>query len=163
MQRLFLISVLVNLINPSGLGGMLTPINGFKKFGYELAENQSVFFMIHRFGDNIIYKYFLAAAMMMILGMVLCLRRERIKALPMVVLGAFITIAGFRAVRLFMPFGFLFIPLSAYFYAPYIKKAAVNFVLGLASAGGDHPVPVFHAGPSPHRPYAQGECFSGIF
>jgi len=136
LQRLLLISVLVNLINPSGLWGMLTPLNGFHKFGYELAENQSVFFMIHRFGDNIIYKYFLVVAMVMILGMVLALRREGVKALPMVVLGAFITIAGFRAVRLFMPFGFLFIPLSAYFYAPYIKKAAVGFVLGLASVAG---------------------------
>ena len=133
LQRLLLISVLVNLINPSGLWGMLTPLNGFKKFGYELAENQSVFFMIHRFGDILIYKYYVAAAMVMISGMVLCLRREGVKALPMVVLGVFITIAGFRAVRLFMPFGFLFIPLSAYFYAPYVKKAAVNFVLGLAS------------------------------
>ena len=136
LQRLFLISVLVNLINPSGLGGMLTPLNVFKKFGYELAENQSVFFMIHRFGDNIIYKYFLAAAVMMILGMVLCLRREGTRALPMVVLGALITIAGFRAIRFFMPFGFLFVPLNAYFYAPYIKKTAVNFFLGFAGVAG---------------------------
>jgi len=136
LQRLLLISVLVNLINPSGLWGMLTPLNGFKKFGYELAENQSVFFMIHRFGDNITYKYYVAAAMMMIAGMVLCLRREGVKALPMVVLGIFITIAAFRAVRLFMPFGFLFIPLVAYFYAPYIKKRAAGFVLGLASVAG---------------------------
>jgi len=136
LQRLLLISVLVNLINPSGFWGMLTPLNGFKKFGYELAENQSVFFMIHRFGDNITYKYFVVAALIMILGMIICLRREGIKALPMVVLGVFITIAGFRAVRLFMPFGFLFIPLSAYYYAPYIKKAAVNFILGLAGVVG---------------------------
>ena len=39
---------------------MLTPFNGFKKFGYDLAENQSVFFMIHRFPDKIIYKYYVA-------------------------------------------------------------------------------------------------------
>jgi hypothetical protein len=136
LQRLLLISVPVNLINPSGLWGMLTPLNGFKKFGYNLAENQSVFFMIHRFPDNLIYKYYVVTAIMMILGMVLCLRREGVKAMPMVVLGALITIATFRAVRLFMPFGFLFIPLSAYFYAPYIKKAAAGFVLGLMSVVG---------------------------
>lgn len=135
-QRLLLISIIVNFINPSGLWGMLTPLNGFKKFGYELAENQSVFFMIHRFPDNIVYKYYVAAAAMMISGMVLCLRREGVKALPMAVLGAFITIAAWRAVRLFMPFGFLFIPLSAYFYAPYIKKRTVSFLLGLASVVG---------------------------
>lgn len=136
LQRLLLISVLVNLINPSGLGGMLTPLNGFKKFGYDLAENQNVFFMIHRFGDSIVYKYFLVPALVMIAGMGLCLRREGAKALPMVILGAFTTLAAFRAVRLFMPFGFLFIPLAAYFYAPYVKKAPVVLILGAASAAG---------------------------
>ena len=68
--------------------------------------------------------------------MILALRREGVKAMPMVILGAFITIVTFRAVRLIMPFGFLFIPLAAYFYSPYFKKAAVGFVLGLASVAG---------------------------
>ncbi len=136
LQRLGGLSVLVNLINPSGLWGMLTPLNGFKKFGYSLAENQSVFFMIHRFGDNIIYKYYVFAAMVLIVGMVICLRREGAKGLPMVVLGSFITMATFKAVRLIMPFGFLFIPLAAYFYTPYIKKVSVVFMLGIASVAG---------------------------
>jgi hypothetical protein len=136
LKRLFLISVLVNIINPSGIWGMLTPLNGFKKFGYELAENQNVFFMIHRFGGDIVYKYFLVPALIMIAGMVICLRREGVKSMPMVILGAFTTLAAFRAVRLFMPFGFLFIPLAAYYYAPYIKKSSVVFVLGAASAVG---------------------------
>jgi len=129
LQQLLILSLLVNLINPSGLGGMLTPLNGFKKFGYDLAENQTVFFMIHRFGDNIVYKYFIAAAVMMIAGMVLAFRRDGIKAMPMVVLGFFVTMITFRAVRLIMPFGFLFIPLIAYYYSPYIKKAAIGFTL----------------------------------
>jgi hypothetical protein len=136
LVRLLWISVLVNLINPSGLWGMLTPLNGFKKFGYDLAENQSIFFMIHRFEDNIIYKYYVVAAVMMVVGMVLCLRREGVKAWPMVVLGAFIMIATFRAVRLIMPFGFLFIPLTAYFYGPYVKKAVIGLFLGVASVAG---------------------------
>jgi len=136
LQRLLWISVLVSLINPSGLWGMLTSFTGLNKFGYDLAENQTIFFMIHRFNDNIIYKYYVIAAMIMIAGMVISLRREGGKALPMVFLGAFITIAAFRAVRLMMPFGFLFVPLAAYFYAPYIKKAAVVFVLGMVSVVG---------------------------
>ena len=110
---------------------MLTPLNGFKKFGYDLAENQSVFFMIHRFPDNIIYKYYIVAAIDDDNRNDLYLRRERIKAIPMVVLGVFITIATLRAVRLIMPFGFLFIPLAAYYYSPYIKKKAVGILLGI--------------------------------
>jgi hypothetical protein len=136
LQRLLFLSIAVNLINPSGLWGMLTPLNGFKKFGYELAENQTVFFMIHRFGDNIVYKYFLVAAVMMMVGMGLAFRRDGIKSLPMVILGVFITMITFRAVRLIMPFGFLFIPLGAYFYSSYIKRTAVNFVLGIVSVAG---------------------------
>jgi hypothetical protein len=136
LKRLLLVSVMVNLINPSGLWGMLTPLNGFKKFGYELAENQSVFFMIHRFGENIIYKYDLIASLVLIAGMALYLRREGVKALPMVVLGAMVTMAAFRAVRLIMPFGFLFIPLAACYYAPYVKKKAVGSVLVFISMAG---------------------------
>ncbi len=95
---------------------MLTPLNGFKKFGYDLAENQTVFFMIHRFGDNIIYKYYVAAAVMMIVGMVICLRREGVKAMPMVLLGVFYHNSYFQggafdhAVRIsFYPVGRVFL------------------------------------------------------
>jgi len=136
LKRLLLVTVCVNLINPSGLWGMLTPFNGFKKFGYALAENQSVFFMIHRFPANVIYKYDLLAALMMIAGIVLALRRDGKKAMPMVFLAGLITVATFKAVRLIMPFGFLFIPLSAYFYAPYIKKAWVSFAAGFVGFAG---------------------------
>jgi len=133
LGRLLWLTVAVNCINPSGLWGMLTPFNIFKKFGYELAENQNIFFMIHRFGDSIIYKYYVAAAVALIAGMFLALRRDGAKALPLVVLGAFITMATFWVVRLIMPFGFLFIPLCAYFYSPYVKKAAAG--IALAAAG----------------------------
>jgi len=136
LKRLLLLSVAVNLLNPSGIWGMLTPLNGFKKFGYDLAENQSVFFMIHRFGDVLIYKYYVLGAAVLILGMALALRRDGLKSMPMVALGVFITIATFKAVRLIMPFGFLFIPLAAYFFSPYIKNAAVNFSLVLAGIIG---------------------------
>jgi len=136
LQQLILLTIFVNLINPSGLWGMLTPLNGFKKFGYELAENQTVFFMIHRFGGEIVYKYFIAAAIVLIIGMLLRIRLEGAKAMPLVILGALVTIVTFRAVRLIMPFGFLFIPLTAYYYAPYFKKTWLNYILGIVSIIG---------------------------
>lgn len=136
LKQVFITSIAANTINPSGVWGMLTPLNGFKKFGYQLAENQSVFFMIHRFGDNITYKYFLALAALIILGMIISLCRERIKALPMVILGTIATVAAFKAVRLFQPFAFLSIPLTAYFYAPYMKLKETTFFLGVMSIIG---------------------------
>jgi len=136
LQRLLAVSMAVNLINPSGIGGMLTPLNGFKKFGYALAENQTVFFMIHRFGDNLIYKYYPWTALILVVGIILALWREKMKALPMVILAVFITLAGFRAVRLFMPFSFLFIPLAAYFYGSYVKKDAIRRIVVLLTVVG---------------------------
>lgn len=50
--------VLVSLINPFGLDGLLEPLNIFKNYAYELAENQSVFFMHKRFPKEIIYYYY---------------------------------------------------------------------------------------------------------
>jgi len=134
LQQLGFLSLLVNLVNPSGLAGMLTPLNVFKKFGYPLAENQSIFFMIHRFTDNATYKYFIIVALIMGIGMILCWQREGKKALPMIIFGVFITFAAFNAVRLLMPFGFLCIPLNAYFYGPLVKRMN-GVLLGIATAG----------------------------
>ena len=136
LKLVFTLTVAACLINPSGLWGMLTPLNGFKKFGYDLAENQSVFFMIHRFGDNVTYKYFIFAAAILLIGMIMAVYREKLKVLPVALLSGFIVLVTFKAVRLIMPFGFLFIPLSAYFYGPILKGAKINFILGLISAVG---------------------------
>jgi len=136
LGRLLVVTLLVNFINPSGLWGMLTPLNGFKKFGYDLAENQSVSFMIQRFPDNITYKYYLVVAMGLMAGMFLAWRREKLKAMPMLVLSFFITIAAFKAVRLIMPFGFLFIPLAAYFWGPYIRKTVGHVFCVIAAVAG---------------------------
>jgi hypothetical protein len=135
LWRLLGACVLASLINPSGLWGMLAPLSGVNKFGYDLAENQTVFFMIRRFG-SLPYKYFIFTALIVIIGMILSLRRQGLKAMPMVVLALFITSAGFKAVRLMMPFGFLFIPLAGYFYAPYFKGMASRFGLAAAGAAG---------------------------
>ncbi|MBF0504744.1 MAG: hypothetical protein HQL14_06545 [Candidatus Omnitrophica bacterium] len=126
----------INLINPSGFEGMLTPLNGFKKFGYDLAENQTVLFMIKRFPNNIVYKYYLLVAFFMMAGIIIALWQRRFKAMPWAVLGAFTTIASFKAVRLIMPFGFLFIPLASYFWAPYIKKSVISFICAITTIAG---------------------------
>ena len=148
LRRLLLATILVNLINPSGFWGMLTPVSGIKHFGYELAENQSVFFMIKRMPQTIVYKYYLLTALLMAIGVLTALWRDRSKALPMVLLGVFITLAAFRAVRLIMPFGFLFIPLAAGYFAQFAKRRAVNLICGAVGGasiiffmfvGGLHP------------------------
>ncbi len=110
-------SLAVSLINPSFVAGALTPLNVFKTFGYPLAENQSVFFMMHRFPQNTVYAYFLAMVVVVAVGMILALRARGWKTnLPFVVLGIFAACAGLKAVRLMTPFAFLMVPLAAFFY-----------------------------------------------
>ncbi len=136
LQILLFISIVVNVFNPSGIGGMLTPLNGFKKFGYDLAENQSAWFMMRRFAGDFVYKYYFIVAAVLVLSMALMCYRERSKALPFVLLSAFAALAGFKAVRLFMPFSFLFIPLAAYGFAPLVKHKAVQTAVGIAAVAG---------------------------
>ncbi|MEI8013022.1 MAG: hypothetical protein WCI27_11200, partial [Candidatus Omnitrophota bacterium] len=52
-------SALASLLNPSGWQGLVEPLNIFKEYGYQLAENQNVLFMIKRFPGQPIYGYFL--------------------------------------------------------------------------------------------------------
>lgn len=46
---LFFVISLATLLNPLGLTGSLAPLNEFKNYGYELAENQSVWYMVKFF------------------------------------------------------------------------------------------------------------------
>lgn len=130
LRQLLLGVLLINVINPSGLGGMLTPLNIFKEFGYRLAENQHIFFMMGRFTGEVSYKWYLVLAAIALGGGVLAVRRDGLKAhLPFLVLAFFVAAAGFKAVRLMPFFALFFIPLSARFYAPYVQGPLVKGIL----------------------------------
>jgi hypothetical protein len=111
------ITLLVNGINPSGLAGALTPLNIFKEFGYRLAENQNIFFMMGRFPAEKAYPYYLGLVVITVIGMILAIRIRGWKTnAPFAVLTLFAAFAGLKAVRLMTPFAFFFVPLSAFFY-----------------------------------------------
>ena len=116
LQKLLMIVLLVNLINPSGIWGALTPLNIFKEFGYRLAENQMVFFMMKRFPGTPAYPYFLVmAGLLMVMAGLAAVRNGFKRYLPFFVLMALVVCAAIKAVRLISPFGFFFIPLGAWF------------------------------------------------
>lgn len=117
LRPLLALTIGVNLLNPSGLAGVLTPLNVFKGFGYRLAENQNVFFMMSFFPQQTLYKYFLVIAAVALIGAALAVWARGWKAnLAFIVLLLFVTAAGFKAVRLMTPFAFFFIPLAAFMY-----------------------------------------------
>jgi hypothetical protein len=109
------VSSLVSLVNPFGLEGLLEPFNIFRVYGYQLAENQTVFFMMKRFEGHAIYVYFLVllAISFILLGLRLFKERQwRLALLDILILG-FFGLMGVKAIRAFSMFGFFFIPLAA--------------------------------------------------
>jgi hypothetical protein len=108
-------ALLLSLINPSGLQGLLEPLNIFRVYGYKLAENQNVFFMMKRFENHTIYIYFLVLFAVSIVLLVLRIFKERQwkSALLDVLILGFFGLMGVKAIRAFSMFGFFFIPLAA--------------------------------------------------
>lgn len=110
-----LVSLVVSLVNPFGLEGLLEPLNIFRVYGYKLAENQNVFFMMKRFAGHGIYAFFLVLLAVSWGLLALRLFRERAwKAvlLDIMILG-FFGLMGVKAIRAFSMFAFFFIPLAA--------------------------------------------------
>ncbi len=139
LPLLFLTSA-VNLFNPSGLAGALTPLNIFKEFGYRLAENQTLFFMMDRFPGQKEYAYYLGLVLVAFVGIILAVRARgwKINA-SFILLTVFAACAGLKAVRLMVPFAFFLIPLGSFFYGqaegklpPKTQKTVRVFLLAAA-------------------------------
>ncbi len=101
-------------INPMGLKGFLEPFMIFRKYGYELVENQTVIFMCKRFPDDPIYPHFIGAFVVLVIGFILNLFKKRDKNLflPFLVM-VFSSAFGWKAIRGISLFGLLLIPFGA--------------------------------------------------
>ncbi len=108
-------SVAISLLNPFGLAGVLEPLNIFHEYGYMLAENQSVFFMMKRFPGSMTYVWPLV---MVLAGAVLFAARywKSTSRKNLLVEGAvllFFSLMALKMVRSIAMFAFFFIPLGA--------------------------------------------------
>ncbi|MDD9897736.1 MAG: hypothetical protein OXU45_01925, partial [Candidatus Melainabacteria bacterium] len=117
---LVLIVLAVSLINPFGLGGLLEPLNIFKNYAYELAENQSVFFMHKRFPQQIIYYYFDGVFLLGLLSWIMVYLKSKSKPQEFIknnfaYLGIFFVFAvlGFKTSRSIPVFVIYSIPILA--------------------------------------------------
>ncbi|MEI6438257.1 MAG: hypothetical protein WCO69_05875 [Candidatus Omnitrophota bacterium] len=108
-------ALLVSLLNPFTLKGLTEPLTIFQGYGYDLAENQSVFFMMKRFPGTPLYGYFLFIFLTGCLLLVGWMVRERSwrKALPQVLAWALFGLMALKAVRAAAMAGFVFIPVAA--------------------------------------------------
>ena len=117
MIAIGIVSCLACLINPFGLEGALVPLHIFKQYGYLLAENQSVFFMMHRFPQNPIYIHFLILGALAILSAALVLRFGNWKKwIWSTALLGFFLIVGVKSIRGMSIFCFMFIPLAGWHF-----------------------------------------------
>jgi len=107
------------LINPFGISGLLQPLTIFQNFGYELAENQSVFFMHKRFPFGVIYYYYDLLALIG-LACILVFARKNLTPLKLALLVASIVfmILGFKTTRSIPNYAFVSIPLLALLLNP---------------------------------------------
>jgi hypothetical protein len=115
LRNLTLATVASSLVNPFGLAGLLEPFNIFRQYGYELAENQTVFFMMKRFPENGLYRYFLVMLLATTVFLVMWAWKEkdRRKLLLSTALLVVFGLMAVKVVRTIAQFGFMFIPLFA--------------------------------------------------
>jgi len=104
-----------SLINPFGFSGLMQPVTIFQNFGYELAENQSVFFMHKRFPYSIIYYYYDLIAILGLICLALFINKnfKKLKSLEisLILISIVFMIIGFKTTRLIPNYSFISIPM----------------------------------------------------
>lgn len=144
---ILVIVLLASLINPFGLGGLLEPLNIFKNYAYELAENQSVFFMHKRFPHHIIYYYFDGIFLLNLIAWIWLYFKSKSKLLEFIknnfaYLGIFFVLAllAYKTNRAIPVWVIYSIPIFAYNLSRLftIRRSMVLYmqVLALVIAGG---------------------------
>lgn len=115
LGKILLASGAACMISPTGLALIFSPSSLFREYGYMLAENQSVLFMMGRFPEAVIYKYLLGMVLF-VLSLLLwrwCGERDRRRMFLPVMLALVFGGMALGMVRMAALFGFIFIPISA--------------------------------------------------
>lgn len=72
------LSTLVILLNPNGIDGAFYPLNVFQNYGYQIEENQTVFFLWNYFGGKTTILYFFISATLLFLTLLLTIKKSRL-------------------------------------------------------------------------------------
>lgn len=74
---IFLLTCLVSLLNPNGFSGAFYPFNVFYNYGYSIAENQTIFFLINYGFLHSAYVYFGVTFVLLLLLISFNLKKAR--------------------------------------------------------------------------------------
>jgi len=111
---LLIITSTATLLNPLGLTGSLAPLNEFKNYGYELAENQSIWYMVKYFPKPIYLIFKIVFALLCFsFFLVLILKPKKI-SLAHLLLGIFLSYMTWTMNRNITLFSLFSLPLIVY-------------------------------------------------
>ncbi len=108
---LLLTTSLVTLVNPVGLAGSLAPFNEFKNYGYELAENQSVWKMEKITGTSGYYLYKTVLGMMIVSFVLSIVKSKKVVSLASLFLGLAMAILSLLLIRNMAMFALFALPI----------------------------------------------------
>lgn len=112
-----LLQLFACLVNPYGIKGALIPLKIFENYGYQLAENQSVIFMQHRFPQNWEYVQFEILFFLLAGGFVALLTKDRLaKHVSVVLIFMLCSLVSWKVIRGIPLFGLFYIPVSSYVF-----------------------------------------------
>jgi hypothetical protein len=138
----------VSFANPAGLEGWLQPLTIFREYGYRIAENQTVPFMLHRYwvlldhggGFQPMWPYFLFVGLSLVLLGLAVWAGLRARAAFGPALPLWLVVAGFVGIAWLVNRGF---PMAALTSIPLLAWAAAQWrgprwlpIAGLATAAG---------------------------
>lgn len=102
------LSCLVNTIE-----GALSPLNIFKEYGYMVSENQSLYFMINRYGLSVYWHVILLLSILLLALGFIAYTKNQLHVMPAILFLIPAVIIGIGAIR-----GFTILALAAWFILP---------------------------------------------
>lgn len=134
LSSVFFLCSIVTLLNPNGLSGALYPFQIFSNYGYQIQENQTIFFL-WEYSQNQTIVFFVLTAILFWTVMLIRLRQTHLIGW---LLGLCFMILGVQAIRNFPLFVFaIFIPFSYHLSAllkPFEKQQKIYVGLAVLSS-----------------------------
>ena len=128
--KLFTLTVLATLINPHTIQGILSPLSMFTNYGYELAENQSVIFMMTHYPRFSYYLFIFVFTILAFSFLLVILKNTKKFSISGFLLGLIFSVMAWKMIRNLAIFSLISIPIIIENFES-IKDKIGNFVISV--------------------------------